>query len=468
MKKNRLKTLISIMLFAFVLPLCLVLTSCGSQSAYEIAVKNGFTGTEQEWLLSLRGESAYEIAVKNGFTGTEQEWLLSLQGQNGKDAETQNIDTYQAYLSAKENEEIDENYTYLDFLSRFFANSSITSGSYLNKNLMSAVEVYGYTSNSPYANYLTAGSGIIYRIDDNGDAYIITNYHVTYNSSSRNMYPYFKVYLFGQPDIEIEATYLGGIRSYDIAILKVEGSEALKNSNAQVVDFSLQSVSLGQTCYAIGNTSEYGLTVTQGIISVERETISMNVGGVSSYYSEIRHDSYIYHGNSGGGLFDEYGKLIGLTNGGREGTLMNYAIPANVVKAVAENIVSSGESSVTIYSTGIEDNLETTNSLTIYDSGTSTIKISETIVITSIDEESLLSNSGLEVGDKIIKLEYNGIVYDAYQNYLLRNYTLKELLLAGESGDQIKIFVSRESESGETQNVSYETILSDYFTKTLK
>ena len=84
------------------------------KSAYEIAVENGFEGTEQEWLKALKGvgiaqirctsstsgtysieftdgshfdyivrdgangKSAYEIAVKNGFKGTEQEWLESI------------------------------------------------------------------------------------------------------------------------------------------------------------------------------------------------------------------------------------------------------------------------------------------------------------------------------------------------------------------------------------------------------
>ena len=74
-------------------------------SAYEIAVKNGFAGSEQEWLASLVGQpgqngsdgigmdgapgqdglSAYEIAVRNGFVGSEQDWLASLVGQAGTD-----------------------------------------------------------------------------------------------------------------------------------------------------------------------------------------------------------------------------------------------------------------------------------------------------------------------------------------------------------------------------------------------
>ena len=77
------------------------------KSAYELAVSNGFEGTEEEWLQSLNGndgkngedgrdgidgkngingedgKSAYEIAVQNGFEGTVQEWLNSLKGQQG-------------------------------------------------------------------------------------------------------------------------------------------------------------------------------------------------------------------------------------------------------------------------------------------------------------------------------------------------------------------------------------------------
>ena len=46
--------------------------------AYKTAVEHGFSGTEEDWLLSLNGLSAYELAVKHGYTGTEDEWLASL------------------------------------------------------------------------------------------------------------------------------------------------------------------------------------------------------------------------------------------------------------------------------------------------------------------------------------------------------------------------------------------------------
>ena len=60
-------------------------------SAYEIAQEAGFTGTEAEWLASLvgtpgqDGQSAYDLAVESGFEGTLQDWLTSLVGSKGQD-----------------------------------------------------------------------------------------------------------------------------------------------------------------------------------------------------------------------------------------------------------------------------------------------------------------------------------------------------------------------------------------------
>lgn len=58
-------------------------------SAYEIAVKHGYTGTEEEWAKSLVGNDgadAYEVAKKAGYTGSREEWLKTLIGANGLSA----------------------------------------------------------------------------------------------------------------------------------------------------------------------------------------------------------------------------------------------------------------------------------------------------------------------------------------------------------------------------------------------
>lgn len=50
-------------------------------SAYQVALDSGFVGTELEWIESLKGDSAYEVALNNGFVGTEDEWIESLKLQ---------------------------------------------------------------------------------------------------------------------------------------------------------------------------------------------------------------------------------------------------------------------------------------------------------------------------------------------------------------------------------------------------
>ena len=57
------------------------------ESAYQVAVDQGFVGTVDEWLESLRGpqgDSAYQVAVQQGFVGTKDQWLESLRGPQGE------------------------------------------------------------------------------------------------------------------------------------------------------------------------------------------------------------------------------------------------------------------------------------------------------------------------------------------------------------------------------------------------
>jgi hypothetical protein len=68
------------------------LSGADGKSAFEIAKDNGFPGTEQDWLLSLKGpkgdqgiegKSAYQLALDNGFVGSITDWFLSLKGPKG-------------------------------------------------------------------------------------------------------------------------------------------------------------------------------------------------------------------------------------------------------------------------------------------------------------------------------------------------------------------------------------------------
>ena len=131
------------------------------RSDYEIAVENGFVGTESEWLVSLKGsdgkdgvngkdgadgqdgvngadgKSAYIIAVEHGFTGTETEWLASLKGADGKDAPEVDLSNY---ATKDELQKIKENAVYLENLIK---NSTSISYTVLFEASADALTDYG-------------------------------------------------------------------------------------------------------------------------------------------------------------------------------------------------------------------------------------------------------------------------------------------------------------------------------------
>lgn len=190
-----------------------------------------------------------------------------------------------------------------------------------------------------------AGSGIIYKIDkEKGDAYIITNQHVVYNGDavSNNI----KIYLYGMvlETYAIKAKYIGGSTAYDIAVLKIEGSEILKNSYAKAATLGKSAdVRVFDTVYAVGNPEASGFSVTQGIVSVRTENLELEgADGQLIKLRVMRIDAAVNHGNSGGGLYDHEGKLIGIVSAKTQGTdvdNMGYAIPIDLVKNLAENIL---------------------------------------------------------------------------------------------------------------------------------
>lgn len=83
------------------------------KTAYEVALDNGFRGTEAEWIESLAGKegqsgkTAYELAVEQGFRGTMNDWLNSLEGEAGLPGQgIESIKNYY-YLSTSKTEQVD-------------------------------------------------------------------------------------------------------------------------------------------------------------------------------------------------------------------------------------------------------------------------------------------------------------------------------------------------------------------------
>ncbi|MBQ2736214.1 MAG: trypsin-like peptidase domain-containing protein [Clostridia bacterium] len=196
----------------------------------------------------------------------------------------------------------------------------------------------------------STGSGIIYKVNSEGDAFIITNYHVVHNSSL-GISEKIDLYLYGMEyvDYTIPATYVGGSMNYDIAILRVDDSEVLKkayaNGSVQAVKIAdSDKISIGQATIAIGNPQGQGISVTTGVISVDSEYIDMtgSDGKTAVSFRVMRTDTPVNSGNSGGGFFNSKGELIGVVNAkiiNSDVENIGYAIPSNVARAIADNII---------------------------------------------------------------------------------------------------------------------------------
>ena len=164
-----------------------------------------------------------------------------------------------------------------------------------------------------------------------------------------------KLYLYGmemktsdKKSYAITAEYLGGSMMYDIAVLKVTGDENLIASPARAVDIAdSNDVTILDTAIAIGNPGGDGLSATVGYINVDSEdiTVVFETGANSSAEVDLRvmrTDAAVNSGNSGGGLFNDKGELIGIVNaksGNTSEENIGYAIPSNVAIAIADNAI---------------------------------------------------------------------------------------------------------------------------------
>ncbi len=421
--------------------------------------------------------TAYELAVKNGFSGTEAEWLLSLNGKNGEDGEDLDVnDLYEAALQ--------HGYegSFLDFCKTL--NVEITENNdtvTISENVRSVVSIYcqytktsgGWLGQSGHIEYGSqAGSGVIVELNkEAGSALIITNYHVVYNLDSDQkgilqdiwVYPYgsFNSFTAEKGDETgdgIKATYVGGAMDYDIAVLKIEGSEKLQNSVATAAKLGdSNKVVLGEETYAIGNPAGAGIAVTDGILSVDSKYIAIEAldnrdqdkdGAVDGVVFRVMQTSAaINSGNSGGGLFNAKGELIGIVNAKSAGSTMDnmgYALPITLVKNVYENILAN-EGKVLQATLGIM--VETTASQASVDEN-GHLFIREEFKVSTAAKEGAAAYKKMAAGDMFVSAKVN----DGEVVVLSRRHQITDLLLSVRKGDTVTFYM-RNSSGDETEVV---------------
>jgi len=180
--------------------------------------------------------------------------------------------------------------------------------------------------------FVGLGSGVII---DSSNGYIITNYHVVENAN--------KIKIELKSGQVLNATIIGQDKESDIALLKIDLSERKNITLVEIPFADSDTLRVGDFAIAIGNPFGLGQTVTSGIISALGRS-GLNIENLENF---IQTDAAINSGNSGGALVNLEGELIGINtailgpNGGNIG--IAFAIPANMVKNLAEQLVEHGE-----------------------------------------------------------------------------------------------------------------------------
>ncbi len=334
-----------------------------------------------------------------------------------------------------------------------------------SKAVLSAVSVYCNFERNQYSwsgsllgtsKATATGSGVIYKLDKSkGEAYIITNYHVVYDAycnTDNLISDDISVFLYGQEATKyaIKAEYVGGSMNYDLAVLKVSDSEILKYSSAMAAEVAnSDEVSILETVIAVGNPEGIGLSATVGTVNVDSEyiTISMVFDGTSREIKLrcIRIDAAVNSGNSGGGLFNDKGALVGIVNAKlSDSTVDNigYAIPSNVATAVADNIIHycDGTDLENVYRCILGVNVGATQSWVEYDTETGKIHKLERVVVSELTDNSAVM--GLIQPYDVI----NYITIDGVRHDVTRMHHVIDSMLNARVGSSVTININRDGE----------------------
>ena len=267
-----------------------------------------------------------------------------------------------------------------------------------------------------------AGSGVII----SSDGYILTCAHVVSGASQITV-------TIG--DTDYTATVVGEDDTSDVAVLKIDATGL---TPATVGDSD--SLSVGDSVLAVGNPlGELGGTVTSGIVSALNRSVTIQGSSSTNTMSLIQMDASVSPGNSGGGLFNMNGELIGLVNAkssSSDAEGLGFAIPINDAIQVAQDLLENGYVSgrpymgityiaVTDAQTAAQFNV---NAYGVY--------------VVDVVQGGPADKAGLKVGDRIVSIDGTEIAQKDDLGTLMQQHT---------AGDTLSITVARD---GQMQTVS--------------
>ena len=267
------------------------------------------------------------------------------------------------------------------------------------------------------------GSGVI--ISDDG--YILTNNHVVKDSKKITVYMHNKK--------KYNATVVGTDPTTDLAVIKIDATDL---PEAFLGDSD--KLKVGQWVMAIGNPLSLSSTVTAGIVSaIGRNLNLINDGSSNGIENYVQTDAAINPGNSGGALVDLNGAVVGInsaiaTNGMTQSYIgYGFAIPINLAKAVAKDLIAHGK--ITRGYIGV--NISAVDQQTAKAMG---FKDAKGVLVQGVVEGGAGEKAGIQEKDIIVKVDSK----EVDEPNELQSYVATK-----RAGDQVKITLLRDGKQME-------------------
>ena len=267
-----------------------------------------------------------------------------------------------------------------------------------------------------------AGSGVII----SSDGYILTCAHVVDGASSITV---------TIDDKDYTATLVGEDTTSDVAVIKIDATGL---TPATVGDSD--NLKVGQSVMAVGNPlGELGGTVTGGMISALNRSVTIQGTSSTNTMSLIQMDASVSPGNSGGGLFNMSGELVGIVNAkssSSDAEGLGFAIPINdaikVAQELLENGYVTGRPYLGITYLGVED-AQTAAQLGVNAYG---------VYVVEVVKGGPAERAGLQSGDRIVSIDGTEIASKDDLGTLMQKHA---------AGDTLSITIAR---NGQMQTVS--------------
>ena len=306
--------------------------------------------------------------------------------------------------------------------------------SVINKQATSRNNLYGTQQTGGELATASEGSGVIYK-NENGYAYIVTNYHVIAKSQELEV-------LLSDGTRE-KAELVGSDQWTDLAVIRIANTNV-----STVAEFAnSDDVEVGQTAIAIGSPlgSEFATSVTQGIVSATNRAVATDVDGDGQedwVVTAIQTDAAINPGNSGGALINSAGQVIGINSmkiskSSVEG--MGFAIPSNEVVSIIKQLEENGK--ITRPALGISMvNLTSVNTRVIQQMNLPA-DVKSGVVIAEVDSKGSAKAAGLQAYDVIVEMD--GQKIEGIQN-------LRKVLYSHKVGDKMEVTYYRNGQKQTT------------------